>query len=387
MSTLANWKSYEFNSQTDYYHPVRLESNGGPKGRPCIWADDTMWSIDTPENPVSILPLLVFRNWTNKAPVDLRNAEITFHLRGDDLELKGANCYFWVSGYTPRTTRWHYIDQPVDIPDGKWDTPVTLILRNNPNLWHRSFSSDSQHPSPLNHTLGASISYGFSFVGFSEKVTGRIGLSSFFIKTDKHAAWTFAADLENNADDWLTVSRSQRMQIPIPHSQFVENTSRDSAHRIKKKILYIDNDFLNVQNEVPFSYFGFIRNSASTAGADLRDALLIIIQLYKDLDIKGGSLHFFVEHSPSNTRWIFKEALHHVKNCRILYRDLNHWHRISGSAALDDVLAGSSGKSGYDYFGIMACNVKEPPSGIWALEHFSLGPVIETHKAGVSHGY
>ena len=70
-----------------------------------------------------------------------------------------------------------------------------------------------------------------------------------------------------------------------------------------------------------------------------------------------------------------------------LLNRLNRLGILNEESALDDVLAGSSGKSGYDYFGIMACNVKEPPSGIWALEHFSLGPVIETHKAGVSHGY
>ena len=28
-------------------------------------------------------------------PLDLRGAEVSVYLRGDDLDLKGAKCYFW----------------------------------------------------------------------------------------------------------------------------------------------------------------------------------------------------------------------------------------------------------------------------------------------------
>ena len=57
--------------------------------------------------------------------------------RGDDLDLKGAECYFWVhSG----GTRWHYTGRPLKIHHGEWGPPEHFVLVNDESLWHRSWA-------------------------------------------------------------------------------------------------------------------------------------------------------------------------------------------------------------------------------------------------------
>ena len=99
--------------------------------------------------------------------LDLRDARVSVHLRGDDLDLKGAQCYFWVhSG----GTRWHYTGRPLKIHHGEWGPPEHFVLVNDESLWHRSWAPSR---ASLDALLKKSASYGFSFVGFSEEVTGQ----------------------------------------------------------------------------------------------------------------------------------------------------------------------------------------------------------------------
>ncbi len=152
-------------------------STGGPNGSGYIWTDHRRWSADTPESPLSILPLLHYRSWVDAEPADLRDAQLSCWFRGDSLELDGASCYFWIQG---ASTRWHLTSQPLSIVDGTW-TQQDITLDPNPELWHCSWSPNG--PIPVPDLLSATVSFGFSFVGFSREVTGRFSLADFDIRS------------------------------------------------------------------------------------------------------------------------------------------------------------------------------------------------------------
>ena len=69
---------------------------GGVKDSGYVWTDNTRWTADTPEKPLSILPLIFYRKWMNLDPIDLRNAEVSLYLRGDELKLWEAKASRWV---------------------------------------------------------------------------------------------------------------------------------------------------------------------------------------------------------------------------------------------------------------------------------------------------
>ena len=71
---------------------------------------------DKPEAPVSILPSIYYRSWGNDDAVDLRGADVSVYLRGDELNVYGDECYFWVHS---NDIRWHYASNPLQISDGK----------------------------------------------------------------------------------------------------------------------------------------------------------------------------------------------------------------------------------------------------------------------------
>src|SRR5262249_42464931 len=135
------WQVYDYNGGIagggNVFFPVTWEKTGGVNNSGYIWGDDKRWRIDTPDNPHSILAFILNRSWaTGKAkppttaqtdPLDLRGAEVSVYLRGDDLDLKGAKCYFWALA---GGTRWHYKDQPLKIEPGKWGEKLTLTLKN-----------------------------------------------------------------------------------------------------------------------------------------------------------------------------------------------------------------------------------------------------------------
>lgn len=226
---LSNWGSYEYIGPGEIFHPVHFEPNGGPGDQPFIWANDESWSIDTPESPNSILALLFYPLWLLEPLYDLREASLEFCLRGDDLDLKEAQCYFWVHTATPHSTRWHYIHQPLPIADGCWDAPHKITLANDQHSWHHSFSSDPASKRSLSTTLQACTSFGFSFVGFSEKVTGRLSLSAFSLNANIARQWPYNANFGEAENGWLTVSRHMARQIPLQVTPF--NSSMLSSNK------------------------------------------------------------------------------------------------------------------------------------------------------------
>jgi hypothetical protein len=159
---LANWQKHE-----------GVETSG------CVWTDHTRWSADTPEQPLSILPLIYYRSWVNEDPIDLRGAEVSGFLRGDDLKLDGAKVCFWVHG---DGGRWHLASRPLPVPEGRWpDKPFNVQLTVDESVWHHSWPRDPEKSRPLESILAAAHSYGFSFTGFSSEVTGRLSMCRFQI--------------------------------------------------------------------------------------------------------------------------------------------------------------------------------------------------------------
>jgi hypothetical protein len=179
------WCSYDYHASivaggVNIFILATWAREGGVNNGSYIWVDHTRWSADTPEKPLSILPLLFYRNWIDADPIDLRGCEVSVYLRGDNLQLDGAKCYFWVNA---PGTRWHYTAQPLTISDGSWaSAPQRFTLHDDETLWHRSWAVDPANPMPLTQLLRNTLSYGFSFVGFSREVNGRFCMAEFAIK-------------------------------------------------------------------------------------------------------------------------------------------------------------------------------------------------------------
>ena len=180
-----SWCSYDYHASmvadgTNIFILATWAAEGGVGDSGYVWTDHRRWSADTPEKPLSILPFLFYRNWANEGAVDLRGAEVSVYLRGDDLRLDGAQCLFWVHGHG---TRWHCASQPLAIADGCWAVePCRVELDNDESLWHCSWSIDPRDPVPLDRVLGEAQSYGISFVGFSSEVSGRLAMDEFEIR-------------------------------------------------------------------------------------------------------------------------------------------------------------------------------------------------------------
>ena len=184
------WHSYDYHAGivagAGIFLLTTWQREGGVDNSGYVWADQSRWSTDTPERPISILPLIFFRRWIGKDPIALREAKVSVYLRGDDLHLYDAQCQFWVNA---PGTRWHYTGRPIEISNGCWaPKPTRFTLKNDESLWHRGYSSEEHwhrsYPSggpSLEAVLADTWSYGFSFLGFTEEVHGRLSMDEFEI--------------------------------------------------------------------------------------------------------------------------------------------------------------------------------------------------------------
>jgi hypothetical protein len=178
------WCSYDYHGSVtggkNIFILTTHERSGGVNDSGYVWCDEHRWSADTPEVPLSILPLLYYRSWTNDGPVDLRGAEVSVYLRGDNLNVYGADCLFWVHS---NGTRWHFNSNPLEISDGRWaDEPLRFTLKNDESLWHMSWTGRAEGPASLDTLLKGAVSYGFSFVNISDEVRGRLSMDELEIK-------------------------------------------------------------------------------------------------------------------------------------------------------------------------------------------------------------
>ena len=178
------WSSYDYHwsivaKGANIFVLTTWQRTGGVDGGPYVWADESRWSADTPESPVSILPMLNYRGWSGEGPVDLREAKVSAYLRGDGLQLNGSRCYFWVN---KPGVRWHMSGSPLTISEGEWASePNTITLHNDEAQWYRSWSNDPAGPPSLDDVLSNATSYGFSFVGFGQEPRGKFSLGGFEI--------------------------------------------------------------------------------------------------------------------------------------------------------------------------------------------------------------
>ena len=177
------WHSYDYNGGVDsgrgIFFPVSWEASGGAFDSGYIWTDDSRWRIDTPEQPNSILALIFYRKWVGGPKLDLRDGRISVNLRGDDLDLKGANCYFWAQ---IGNNRWHFTAHPIPIPEGAWEKLHSFVLENDESKWTRTWGWTG--PASLDRVLRECAGYGFSFIGFpeGEEVTGKLSMDVFRIE-------------------------------------------------------------------------------------------------------------------------------------------------------------------------------------------------------------
>lgn len=181
------WCSYDYHwsvvaNGRNIFILTTWERSGGVNESGYVWCDENRWSADTPESPVSVLPFITYTHWVGLEPLDLREAEVSVYLRGDDLQLNGASCYFWVVNYGAEG-RWHYNSYPLEISDGKWAAKSNAFtLRTDESLWHRSWSSDPLNPPSLDNLLASADSYGFSLIGFGQEPRGKFSMDEFEIK-------------------------------------------------------------------------------------------------------------------------------------------------------------------------------------------------------------
>lgn len=385
MTDIQVWKSYEYFAGGHNYWKAIFAPDGGPDGRPCLWVDDSMWTIDTPEQPQSILFLLNYRRWDGLPPVDLRGAELRFRLRGDDLILHGARCHFWAVANMQTATRWRLTGIDIPISHGEWGAEVVLPITAEPSLWHRSFASarDQAGTANLTEALSLCVSYGFAFVGFSEKVTGRVGLADFRLRLDSDPGWPyFLNSRDGTLADWLTVSRERGVQLPIASQERLA-AGKSALAGGSGPGIYVRDDFMVIDAPINFSYLAFLR--AEVVGRrDLRNALLILRHDARAFDPREGKIQFFVEHAASATRWLFRVDLAQGDTSlfyEMLVADPVFWRRLSGSLSLDDVLAGGEGGTGYDYLGFMLVGPQGTPRGVYGLTSFSIGPTADPRWA------
>ena len=207
------WQSvnYDRSTSTQTHHKAKKIYRGGPDAGPIdfpkvsgvekgyLLADDSMWDIDVPDSD-SILAMLTYRNLPKFAvgsagtsvglqPLYLNDANLEVLLAGDNLDLKGGKCYFFVHSTgifddwnrhegNYQSCRWYMSHSPLKVGDRKWESNK-ITLENRPSFWTRSWGGPLS-PS-LGLALGTAISFGFAFHGFPtkpyDKPTGKFMIS------------------------------------------------------------------------------------------------------------------------------------------------------------------------------------------------------------------
>lgn len=198
------WRIYDYGGDgqaggRNIFYPVDWVSSGGVKDSGYVWGDDSRWRIDTPENPHSILALIIYQNWHMPRPagkpgtiprgfgqgtrdgmgppsIDVRDAQLSVHLRGDNLNLKGGRVTFWI--VTREGYRWHYYGHYLTVAADHWGSRETFVLENDPSKWHLSFHGSDPIPD-RDDCLSRVVSYGFAFINFTAEVTGKLSMDEF----------------------------------------------------------------------------------------------------------------------------------------------------------------------------------------------------------------
>lgn len=178
------WCSYkDVPYLSNVWYPLSHARAGGHDGGGYIWTDHSRWNIDAPEVPNSNLWAVVYWRWLNRndivtsrsAYIGLNGWTMTCHLKGRNLDLKGAGCYFWV---TTEQGRWHKTGTPLTINNTGWTANSVLLDGNG---WSQSWSRGGNPLGSETLNLSAVESWGFSFRDFprGEPVEGVACLDAF----------------------------------------------------------------------------------------------------------------------------------------------------------------------------------------------------------------
>ena len=210
------WRIYDYNGGKpgggNVFFPATWEKSGGVEDSGYIWADDSKWRVDVPEQPHSILPFIIYRDWVDGKALDIRGAKLSVFLRGDKLDLKGARCLFWAFN-RKRGTRYHYTGEALKVSAGEWGRKQTIVLKNETKLWHASWSRMPDKPATLDEVLRECDSYGVSFVGFSDEVTGRFAMDELVIEGSQPETSAGWKDGKRYEIEGLRVSLSQPVVV------------------------------------------------------------------------------------------------------------------------------------------------------------------------------
>ena len=177
-----HWSVYYYQPQHIFY-PVTHSLTGGAEGGGFISADDSRWTIDTPETPDSVLAFLTYTRWHVPAlfDVNIHQKDVSFYLRSRGADLKGATAYFWLflQGWTGggNPGRWYKTSVPLSIGTGEWGSKNTINIASYGDGWTKSFPVEiTDYP-----MFDVVYSWGIGLRGFSEKPTGILDLSNFKI--------------------------------------------------------------------------------------------------------------------------------------------------------------------------------------------------------------
>jgi hypothetical protein len=160
----AGWMAYDYEGGKgreagNVFYPATWQPG-------LICADDSMWRIDTPEDPDSILALLTYRSWVGAEPLDLRGRTLVVRLKGEGLDLHGAHLTLWVHS-TKYGTRYHAA--PALPIEDEWSEARVPLAGMHRSWSHAREATEAE-------VLSAVDSYGIAFVGFDAEVTGRVCL-------------------------------------------------------------------------------------------------------------------------------------------------------------------------------------------------------------------
>lgn len=305
-------------------------------------------SCTVSENPYQTVVKTSFEGdaekWSSYKPqtMNLRNAEVSFQIRSTGLNLKGASGYFWISH---DDSRWQYIRVPLDIPADRWSEPQVLTLEDDERFWQNTWRrSNVSSPNNLSDALTTAFSYGFSFIGFSEEVTGRFEIDNFSIR-DADGYLLVREQFDTPTSDWKVYDHSseiaKRPQLNsvggVKNSGYMFATESDWSidtstlpHTISPMFVVWDNKHAQLPSaihhktggvdssghievidskwsidfpETPDSILALIRHE--TVPRDLRNALISTQFRSSKLESNGAKLYFWVlsQTPQQSTRW------------------------------------------------------------------------------------
>lgn len=197
------WCSYDYDGgepgSGNWFYPASWRADGGPDGGPHIFTDDSRWRIDTPENPPSVLALML--HWWNGpgppawgSPWSFQNwayCVVDLYVRVDTgFNAFGGYMYLWCLDNSGRWYRRKGSAAIVNrIPLNETWTNVRIPVGPYNTNWEQSFDS-SLGVNPTLRRPQAIVQFGLGIIGFSQKPEGVLRLAKFKVDLDPRETMT-----------------------------------------------------------------------------------------------------------------------------------------------------------------------------------------------------